>query len=265
MRFTIACAQFRTKPQDPDANLRRAESFIRKAKAKGADVILFPEIFLTDSVRHHPGLVDTDHSHRNHFCHLAKAHDLDIIPGSIIEGKAGRRHNTAYYIDHRGKVLAEYRKMNLYRKERSQIMPGRKQAVFRTRFGIAGLAVCWDLAWPGMFRDMARKGAQLFYVPSHWWGSAYAERELSGRHPAFDALCLARAFENNAILSCANSAGNERRPSLAGQSQIVDPEEVLAHARHNRETLLVREVDTSVLAQMERENHLRRQFSGKKR
>lgn len=108
----------------------------------------------------------------NRFCDLAKKYQMDVVPGTLIERdpKDGHVYNTAYYIDRSGKILLSYRKVHLWHPERTYLKNG--EAGFGTaknRFGIeVGLCVCWDIAFPEVFKELAlKKGAQLIIAPGN--------------------------------------------------------------------------------------------------
>src|ERR1017187_9271619 len=98
-RFNIAVVQFRTTQWQPEDNLRRADRFVTRAKRAGADIVVFPEDFLTGPCRLRPDLADAKAVYRKHFQALAKQLDIDIVPGTIIERVGLRLYNVAYYID----------------------------------------------------------------------------------------------------------------------------------------------------------------------
>lgn len=129
--------------------------------------------------------------------------------------EGGRVSNAAVLAD-RGRVLAVYRKIHLFDafgyRESSVFAPGSEPAVARLGDFVVGLAVCFDLRFPELFRAMARAGANLFVVPSAWY---------RGRHKLeqWRALTAARAHENLAYLVAADQAGK----SFIGRSVAVDP------------------------------------------
>lgn len=104
------------------------------------------------------------------FCDLAVKYNLDVVPGTLIERdpKDGRVYNTAYYIDRSGEILLSYRKVHLWHPERKYLTKGESgYGTCKNRFGIeVGLCVCWDIAFPEVFRELALKqNAQLIIAP----------------------------------------------------------------------------------------------------
>lgn len=259
MQIAIAVVQFEIEQYAPEANLAKAERFIQEAVAQRAQIVVFPEDFLTGPLISRHDLADSEQRYVMHFQTMAAKYDIDIVPGSIIEKDSEGLHNTTYYIDHTGNILGRYRKVNLWITEHCYLQPGRQAMVCTTRFGKIGLAICWDLAFPELFRIMIAQGAEIVLCPSYW---CYEDAGLGLRHEPnseaifVDALCTCRAFEQEIVLVYANAAGDlnlaETHATLLGRSQIAVPfKGVLQRCEHNREEMFVQTVDTAILADAE--------------
>jgi len=157
MKLKIAVVQFEIKRLSPEFNLKKAEKFIKKASFLKAQIVVFPEDFVTDPIVGKRQYADSTNKYGNHFQYLARKYSIDIVPGSIIEEDKLGLHNTTYYIDSGGEVKSRYRKVNLWHPERSYITPGLEVPVFKTKFGKVGLIICWDLIFPEIFRKMVKK------------------------------------------------------------------------------------------------------------
>ncbi|KAK4705706.1 hypothetical protein P7C70_g503, partial [Phenoliferia sp. Uapishka_3] len=167
----FALVQFNPLPPDhaPDAphqNLIRAHEFVRKAAEKGANVVVFPEYFISGIVsdEKHWGLAQREHdpshvqsqeettSWLQSFCKLAVKHDIDIVAGTIVE-KAAKQvdgkdvlSNVAHYITRKGEVVGRYKKANLWWPEKDYLTRGDEgHQVFDTEWGKTGLLVCKHL------------------------------------------------------------------------------------------------------------------------
>lgn len=257
-KIRVAVAQFEIAQYKPDNNLKKAEEFIKKVFGK-ADIIVFPEDFVTGPIESRHSLASKDGKFLRFFQNLAQKFKIDIVPGSIIIEKDGKLYNTAYYIDNTGKVLGEYQKINLWHPERSHFEAGDKINVFDTRFGKVGLAICWDLIFPEPFREMAKQGAEIIICPSYWcYGDSAPVNavNLNAEIDGVDALCIARAYEDNVIMVYCNAAGNIQigsyKDRLIGHSQITAPIlGVIKKLDHNKEELFISEVDLSILKDSE--------------
>jgi predicted amidohydrolase len=259
MQITIAVVQFAIAQFAPDINLARMERFLQEAVARQADLVLFPEDAVLGPLNGRADLADFDQRYVRSFQELAARYHVDLVPGSIIEGEQSGLYNTAYYIDHNGEILGRYRKVHLWLPERSYLDPGQEAVVCQTRFGRVGLAICWDLAFPELFRALVAREAELVLCPSYWCYED-AGPGLQYNHEAeitfVDALCTARAFEQEIILVYANAAGeldlDGEHATLIGHSQITVPfKGALYRCEHNREALFVQSVQTEVLADAE--------------
>lgn len=265
MQLKVAVVQFEISPFAPQENVEKAEEFIRQAAEQDADLIVFPEDFLAGPLEGHIELADFDSRYVKRFQQLAMQYGIDIVPGSIIEGDENGLYNTTYYIDQQGDILGRYRKVNLWLPERSYITPGTSTAVFETRFGKVGLIICWDLMFPEIFRAMVSEGVEMVICPSYWCLEDAGKGQKLNQYSEVmlvNALCLARAFENEVALVYANAAGKhvfeQGTNTLVGQSQITVPfKGPLDIAMDNAETMLVEEVDLDVLAVAEEAYEIR--------
>ncbi|HEY0754819.1 MAG TPA: carbon-nitrogen hydrolase family protein [Ktedonobacteraceae bacterium] len=259
MQIKIAVVQFEIAQFAPASNLAKAERFIQQAVEQQAQLIVFPEDFVLGPLNGRVDLADFDGQYIRHFQDLAQEYAIDIVPGSIIEGDMAGIYNTAYYIDRTGKLLGRYRKVNLWLSERHYVDPGEQALVCETRFGKIGLAICWDLAFPELFRAMLAEGAQIVLCPSYW---CYEDAGIGMQYDSdaevkfVDALCTARAFEQEIILVYANAAGmldnGTEHGTLLGHSQITVPFKGALHiCTHNHEEMFVQTVETAILADAE--------------
>ncbi|MGB4420561.1 MAG: carbon-nitrogen hydrolase family protein [Candidatus Saccharimonadales bacterium] len=271
MKFKIAVVQFDSQIHEPKQNLIKAERFIKEASEKGAGVIIFPEDFITAPIWNKLDLIDRNFTYRDMFIRFAKEYKIDIITGSFLEENKTGDYNTSYYIDFKGRVKARYQKNNLWLTERNYITSGNEVSVFNTRFGKAGIVICWDLAFPEMFRRMVSKGVKIVYCPS-WWG--YKDTKIALKYdlnaePKFvKALCQARAMENGIILVYCNSAGeitvDNYHNELLGCSQVAVPfKGVQKILDHNKEEMFIEEVDTQIVKDHEKGYKIKRDLKNR--
>jgi predicted amidohydrolase len=157
-------------------------------------------------------------------------------------------------------------KVNLWLPERSYIAPGNNISVFNTRIGKVGLIICWDLMFPEMFRAMVREGVEIVICPSYW---CFEDAGKGMKHnpdaeiKLVNALCVARAFENEIVLVYANAAGRltgeEGTDTLIGQSQVTVPfKGALSLMDHNQEEIFYSRVDKAILRDAEEAYEIRK-------
>lgn len=272
MKFKIAVAQLKIKILSPEYNLKRIETYIRKASNAKANIVIFPEDCVVGMVFGKAIPADSKGKYRKHFQHLAKKYNIDIVTGSIIEKENSNIYNTAYYVDSNGKVKGKYRKINLWHLERHDIKPGKKVSVFNTKYGRIGLIICWDLAFPEIFRKIVKKGADIVICTSYWChedAGKGLEYDSKSELKFVDSLCVARAYENEIIMVYCNAAGEvgsgKKKDTLIGHSQIAVPfKGAIKKLNHNKEAMFVQEVETSLLKSAEKIYKIRKDLKEKR-
>jgi predicted amidohydrolase len=270
LKVRIALVQFEIKQGMPENNVRNAETFIKGAALAGSQVIIFPELFLTGPIEEDSRLVDLDGTYRRLFQQLAQHYRIDIVTGSIIEGDTKGKYNRTYYINAEGSVLGRYDKINLWLTERKRFTPGKTPSVFATSYGTVGLAICWDLVSPELFRSMTRQGVEFVFCPSYWCTQLYGnevKHDLLAETKHVDALCVTRAFENEIVFVYCNAAGTcnqseeEFPKQLIGHSQVTVPfKGALQRLLHNDEKMIIQEVDMAILQDAESLYKIREQL-----
>lgn len=265
MKVKVCAAQMEVALWDVESNLNKAREMVKEASDQGCDIICFPEVFLTGS----PGteisrLADSiPGKHTDEFCELARSHGIHIVMGSIAETDGDRFYNTSVLIDSSGKILGSYRKINLWNGEKKLYHPGNSVQVFETEIGTIGLEICWDLAFPEISIEAARKGAQIIFCPSYWTQEdkydittcAQTRKRISSLETErvfVDACVQARAAENGVAYVYTNACGRitvgDRTRNMLGHSQIAVPLHGRTGLLEAQEGLLISEVDLSLSA-----------------
>jgi len=266
MQLKIAVVQFAIQQFAPTENLKKAEQFIKEASSQHAQLIVFPEDFVTGPLSGNNAFADYERRYVKHFQQLASQYALDIVPGSIIEGDSSGLYNTTYYIASTGEIRGRYQKVNLWLPERSYITPGHETAVFNTNYGKIGLIICWDLIFPEVFRAMLRQDVDIVICPSYWCFEDAGEgmkHDANAEVKLVNALCITRAFENEVVLVYANAAGSVSiegvEEHLIGRSQITVPfKGALTLLEHNQEAMFLQEIDTNILKDAEKSYEIRK-------
>lgn len=249
------------------------ESFVKQASKK-ADIIIFPEDLLSGGLNDDEivKLADSKEKYCKIFQELAKKYKIDIVAGSVIERNIIGNFNVCYYVDSTGKIKGKYKKINLWLTERKRVVPGTEISVFNTKFGKVGLAICWDLIFPEIFRMMAKKGANIIFCPSLWYEGKgfepYKKHNQNAEKDHVNALCQARAIENNLIFVYANAVGNLRTSGgnfdeAIGQSQITTPIKGVLHKLDKEEGMFIHEVDTAILKDTEKAYKIRKDLKSR--
>lgn len=255
----IALVQQEIVPGAVRENMAKIEAGAAIAAQGRASLVVFPEYALTGPLLGQPRLVDRDGRFRLFFQALAARLGLSIVSGSFVEATSSGWQNVTYLIDQCGDILGRYAKVNLWWSERKHLSPGTEICVAASALGRIGLAICWDLAFPEVFRTIALRTADMVVCPSYWTEGPFPGGRFHGARSeryAVNALCASRAVENGLSVVYCNAAGANRLSvgdvTLIGQSQVCMPLiGSLYHARHNRETTAVVDVDFDVLQEAE--------------
>jgi predicted amidohydrolase len=244
-RLTIALAQLETTP-DPAANLAKAETFARQAAAAGANLVVFPEMFMGMPLPDRPPAAiaaEDGGAFLRGIGALAADTGVFITAGCWEPGPDSRHvFNTAYTISPGGASVAAYRKLHLFDalsvRESDTMAPGDTLPPLVTIAGLRiGFAICYDLRFPELFRHLAVNGAELIVVPSAWYQGPLKEDHWL-------TLLRARAIENTLYVAGCNLVG----ASFCGRSSVFDPFGVPVAGAGEEPTLLTAVVDAGRIA-----------------
>lgn len=212
-------------------NLAQARALLAEAAKAGATLAVLPENFalMPRLEADRAAMVETDGAGAMQDFLAAQARELKlfVVGGTVpLKANAGDKIRSACLVyAPSGERVARYDKMHLfdvtlangeeYRESRT-FEPGATPATVDTPFGRLGLAICYDVRFPELFRRLLSQGAELFALPS-------AFTQTTGE-AHWDVLVRARAIENFAYVIAAGQGGvhaNGRR--TFGDSMIVDP------------------------------------------
>ena len=175
-QVTIAAIQMRCS-RDREESLATAERMVREAAAKGAQIILLPELFERQyfcQERRYDYYDFAEPTEENKAVQMGMrlAKELGVVlPISFYERDGYRTFNTVAIIDADGSNLGIYRKTHIpddhYYQEKFYFVPGDTGfKVFETRFGTIGVGICWDQWFPESARSMAVQGAEFLFYPT---------------------------------------------------------------------------------------------------
>jgi predicted amidohydrolase len=232
----VCSAQFTSSWEDPEKSLARAEVFVKHAADCGAEMICFPEQFATGwdpesqkNIQTPAGSIVT--------ALRGFAHDYRIaILGSFRERSTAYPRNTALVIGSDGRILVSYAKIHLFSPshEESTFIPGTVLGIFSLGALTCGIAICYDLRFPALFRVYAHKGVHAVFVPSAWPRSRIRIWEL---------FIAARAAENQMYVVGVNTTGKTPVDTYPGASITADPHGVIVSRANKAEQLLFSEID----------------------
>lgn len=249
--------------EDRRRNLDASIAGIREAHARGARLVLLPELHTgvyfcqSEDVRRFDQAESIPGPSTEELGALAKELDITIV-GSLFEKRAaGLYHNTAVVLDGDGRLAGRYRKMHIpddpgfY--EKFYFTPGDQGFVpINTRAQRLGVLVCWDQWYPEAARMMALAGAELLLYPTAiGWDPRDDAAEKSRQREAWRTVQRSHAIANGMPVIVCNRIGFEPDASgvgpgieFWGSSFIAGPQgEILAEAPADAPAVLVAEID----------------------
>jgi len=213
---------------DKAQNLQTAERQIRAATDQGAELVVLPELF--NCLGDFPTIMAAAEPIPGPTCdrmsQLAAELGIHLCAGSICETSQspGLGYNTALLFDDSGQLLLRYRKIHLFQIDHPEqprlnepdfMLPGDEIAAVETKHGSLGLATCYDLRFPELFRMLSQRQVEIVLFPSaftHFTGQAH-----------WHTLVRARAIENQCFFIAANQSGYHTDTLRSyGHSMIVD-------------------------------------------
>ena len=251
--FKLGVAQF-SMFAEPQRNIARAVEMVRAAHARGAQVILLPELFSSYYFPRekdprffalaHPAAEDPALQVMSEL-----ARELEVVlPVSFFERDGDNYYNSLLCIDADGTPRGLYRKTHIpdgdgY-EEKFYFKPGDTGfQVFRTRYASLGVGICWDQWFPEAARSMALLGADILLYPT-----AIGSEPATGRDTAapWRRVMVGHAVANTMHVAAANRIGNEGGQVFYGTSFVADPwGEVVAELSRTEEGVLVQTIDVA--------------------
>ena len=246
MKQSVALIQMLVS-MDKDASIKTAEKMIREATKNGCKIVVLPEMWNCPySNQYFKEYGETEKGKTYNFmASIAKEADIYLVGGSIPEISMGKVFNTCFFFGPKGDLIGKHRKAHLFDidvpgrvtfKESETLTAGDKATVVETEFGKVGLAICYDVRFPELFRKMTLMGAKTIILPAAFsvpTGEAHWEVSLR-----------ARALDNQVYLLACSPARDKLGPSQAyGGSWIVGPWGEIVNMAKEEETIVYGEID----------------------
>ncbi|MBV1948355.1 carbon-nitrogen family hydrolase [Streptomyces sp. BV129] len=229
--------QIRVDEGESVAERRLRAAGLVRAQA-GADLVVLPELWTTGAFAYDTFATEAEPLEGpTHEAMAGAARDAGVWlhAGSIPERDPdGTLYNTALVFSPSGELAASYRKIHRFGFDQGEAVlmgAGREPVAVRLPKTTVGLATCYDLRFPELFRTLTDAGSETLVVSAGW-----PER----RRAHWTLLARARAVENQAYVLACGTAGTHAGVPQAGHSIVVDPwGEVLAEAGADEEVLTV--------------------------
>ena len=262
-KITVAAVQMNCL-RDVNGNINRAGELVREAAAKGAQVILLPELFerqyfcqerrydyydYATPVDENPAVL--------YFKELAKELGV-VIPVSFYEKAGNVLFNTVAMIDADGEILGIYRKTHIpddhFYQEKFYFTPGDTGfKVWNTKYGKVGVGICWDQWFPECARAMAIKGAEIIMYPTAIGSEPILEcdsmphwRRCMQGHSGSNVVPViaANRIGLEEVTPCTENGGQRSALRFYGSSFITDETgEIVESADRESEGVLVHSFD----------------------
>ncbi|WP_439939998.1 carbon-nitrogen family hydrolase [Streptomyces sp. BBFR115] len=215
---------------------QRAAALVREQA--GADLVVLPELWTTGAFafeEFEAAAEALDGPTHEVMAKAASDAGVWLHAGSIPErAPEGAVYNTSLVYSPSGDLVASYRKIHRFGFDKGEAVlmgAGREPVTVPLPDTTLGLATCYDLRFPELFRSLVDGGAEILVIPAGW-----PER----RRAHWTLLARARAVEDQAFVLACGTAGAHAGVPQAGHSIVVDPwGEVLAEAGHDEEVLTV--------------------------
>lgn len=269
-KITVAAVQM-SVPDTPEKSIEKADKLVREAAARGANVILLPELFENryfcqerryDSYK--LALPLEENPAVRHFKAAAKELGV-VLPISFFERDETVLYNSIAMIDADGEILGVYRKTHIpddhFYQEKFYFTPGNTGfKVWDTKFGKIGVGICWDQWFPEAARCMALMGAELLLYPTaigsepiiecdsmpHW------QRCMQGHSAAnLMPVIAANRVGTERVIPDEDNSHQESALTFYGSSFITDGTgAILQCADRSSDCVMSQELDLDALAEL---------------
>jgi len=227
----VAAIQMASGP-NVQANLDQAEKLIAEAVSQSAGLVVLPENFSFMGKSDHERLAvaedDGDGVVQTFLADQAKKHSVWLVGGTvpIKSGQANKIYASCILFNDQGERVARYDKIHLFDvhleeadesyTESETTTPGDEVVVVDTPFGRLGLAICYDLRFPELFRTMMNMNMEICAIPSSFTANTGKAH--------WEVLVRARAIENLCYIIAAGQGGyHVSGRETHGNSAVVNP------------------------------------------
>lgn len=234
-RMKVAAVQFDIVTGQIERNLEAVLAALQRLRRHNVCLTVLPEMWssgfdyrsLGQLAQKTPEVLETIARH-------PAALDM-VVVGSLPEYCDGDVYNTTFVLD-RGRIAGRYRKLHLFSPmcENRYMRAGNTALVVETAAGRIGVAICYDLRFPELFRRLSLDGADLICLSAQW---------PRPRQDHWQTLIKARAIENQVFMVAANNCGMQGKLDFFGNSMIVSPHGEVAAEGGDKPCEILAEID----------------------
>lgn len=213
----ISVIQMKTKTGDSEYNYSLARSLLIKAAQYKPQVIVLPETWNTGFFPRETlnECADINGERAKALLReISLRYNVNIIGGSISEKRADGIYNTCHIFNGQGENIASYSKAHLFSpmNEHMYYKKGNDICTFYIDNIKCAVAICYDIRFPELIRQLALSGAKILFVPMQWPKERIRQMEL---------LIKARAVENQMYAVACNSCEISESTAFGGNSLIA--------------------------------------------
>jgi predicted amidohydrolase len=228
--LNVAAAQWSIREGDFDYNAQKLKTMVENATELGVDLLLIPEMWSIGYDYHYFAKFASDLSEGafRRLSNLAKEYQIALC-GTSVKRSGHTFFNTMTFFDPDGELKFFYDKIHLFSPmgESDYFQSGNRVVVGEWKDWKIGMAICYDLRFPELFRKQVEQEVQLVLICAQW--------PLT-RIKHWDLLLQARAVENQTFLIACNRIGANETYQFPGHSAIIAPNgEILAKADDHEE------------------------------
>lgn len=231
-------------------NLRKSIDAMKRASGNGADLILFPEVQLTEFFPQYKNLdvlryaVSLESDTVKTFCDACRRYNIMAVPNLYLK-ETGHNYDASILIDKSGNILGVQKMVHIAQAdnfyEQDYYMPSDTGFhVFDTDEGKIGIVVCFDRHYPESIRREVLKGADIILIPTV---NTQAEPMKM-----FEIELNAQAFQNSVWIAMCNRVGLEADMDFAGESLVINPNGETMIKADDAEQLIYAEIDLKMAA-----------------
>ena len=228
-------------------NLDKSIQFIKEASENNADLILFPEVQLTEFFPQYKGQDVTqyrlhlDSKEVKMFQSASKKYSIISVPNVYLE-EEGKPYDASLMIDNNGEIIGTQKMVHIAQAkqfyEQDYYTPSNDGfKVFDTEYGKIGIVVCFDRHYPESIRTEALMGADLILIPT-----VNTKTEPS---EMFEWELRVQAFHNSVSIAMCNRVGDEVVMNFSGESIVVGPSGEVIKKAGDQEELIYVDIDLS--------------------
>ena len=233
-------------------NLNKAVQMIKSCKNESANIAVLPEMFNCpyDTQKFPIYAEDLKNSETvSVISEAAKYNDIYVIAGSIPEICEGKYYNTCLIFDRTGKVIGKHRKVHLFDinikngirfKESDILSCGNQVTVVNTEYCKIGIAICFDMRFSELYREMSKAGAMLIITPGAF--------NMTTGPAHWELLIRTRALDNQLFHAAVSPARDIDASYVAyGNSMLCDPWGNVVARADEKEQIIISDVDLDMV------------------